>query len=249
MCGVRTLRFPRGPELKWGCSICHSWCLLPGRFLCVYTYIYICEIEIILCFTMELVCACTQGNWCRSFHWPQQGWASLLPCASPLRCSSWKPLILPFSIQSRARCSPGCSQVLFTPAWAQPPFSFPSWSRRSMCWVSISSLLGCCDAPELSWAIPNFRQRLLPPHHPSTKHHQWHPGVTLEAGPALCEDLQLFPGILDGIFALVETQLLLPPSWCLLAGFIHVSNVHKNCSIRFRQTNDGDSSVWTLNTY
>lgn len=103
------------PSVMLGVCCLEDFCL----FTYIYTHIYIREIYVILFFTMKLVCACSQGNWCRSFHWPQQGWASLLPWASPLRCSSWKPFfqngkthILPFRIQSRARSSPGCSQPI-----------------------------------------------------------------------------------------------------------------------------------------
>lgn len=98
-------------------SVILGVCCLEDFCVFAHIYIYICEINVILFFTMKLVCACSQGNWSRSFHWPQQGWAFLLPWASPLRCSSWKPFfqngkthILPFRIQSRARSSPGCPQ-------------------------------------------------------------------------------------------------------------------------------------------
>lgn len=33
---------------------------------------------------MKWVCVCAHWNWCKSFRWPQQGWASLFPCAAVL---------------------------------------------------------------------------------------------------------------------------------------------------------------------
>lgn len=84
---------------------------------------------------MKWVCVCTHWSWCKSFRWPQQGWASLFPWASlsnPARCSSCGDCLSHHS-GSKAdskepgplQVAPSQAQVPCTHARAQPSSTFP----------------------------------------------------------------------------------------------------------------------------